>query len=361
MSGNVLSTCHRASHKGSQMKKRQNSEDETMKKSLQKELMQRYQGIGYKYYLVKDDNFPALSDGDFHVFVMSYNRYFEDWKPVSRWELLESGMKISKEKYIKELAKDGKKYPFDVRAALNLAKKAHNGQFRKDGVTPYIKHPIAVVKMLRSWGIKNPQVICVAYLHDVLEDTDVTEDVLEERFSYMVSSSVAMLTKGKNESKAEYLKRLVERDYDVALVVKCADRLCNTLDFITLGRIEKAKEYLGEAQCVFDAVYDYHWVPERIKEAIRKEYTELLQKLEKDTEIMKLDILELDENRPMKEQISFDDYKRQIYLCLRKIQNCSVDCANHFMEEYKDDFQEFYEKDSFTPVTAAVGMVIYFL
>ena len=76
---------------------------------------------------------------------------------------------------------------------------------------------------------------------------------------------------------------------------------------------------------------------------------------------MKLEILELDENRPMKEQISFDDYKRQIYLCLRKIHNHSVDCANHFMEEYKDDFQEFYEKDSFRPVTAAGGMVIHFL
>ena len=115
--------------------------------------------------------------------------------------------------------------------------------------------------MLKSWKIMNPEFICIAYLHDVLEDTDVTEDELEERFSYMVSLPVAMLTKGKNEGKAEYLKRLAESDDEKALVVKCADRLCNTLDFITLGRFEKAKEYLGEAQCVFEAVYAFWYVP----------------------------------------------------------------------------------------------------
>lgn len=260
-------------------KEEKKTKDEIRKESLQKELFLRYQGLGYKYYLVKDDNFPALSDGDFHVLIMSYNRYFKDWKPVSRWDLLETGMKITKEQYIKELAKDGKKYPFNVRAALNLAKKAHEGQFRKDGVTPYIQHPIAVVKMLRSWGIKNPEFICIAYLHDVLEDTDVTEEALEERFSYMVSLGVARLTKSKDESKAEYLKRLAKSDDDASLVVKCADRLCNTLDFIKLGRIEKAREYLGEAQCVFDAVYSEWVVPECVKETIRRSYAEVMDKI----------------------------------------------------------------------------------
>ena len=334
-----------------------------------------------RFYLYDAQDIPVVVIDNVPT-CMAYNRFFGEWKDVSFCKIVKSGMQISKKEYIKALAKDGKKYPFDARAADFLARKLHDGQFKMDGETPYIEHPWDVWRKLRwSWKIKNPVITSVAFLHDVLEHSDVTEDALEERFSYMISAKVARLTKGKDESNAEYLKRLVESGDNEALVVKCADILCHTKDFIEMEQIEKeqacfardhhaevknkfiekARDCLAEAQCVFDAVYDSQRVPERVKETIHKEYTELLSKLEKDTEIMKLEILELDKNRPMKEQISFDDYKRQIYLCLRKIQNCSVDCANHFMEEYKDDFQEFYEKDSFTPGATAGGMVIHFL
>jgi hypothetical protein len=58
-----------------------------------------------------------------------------------------------------------------VLLAEQIARKAHVNQFRRDGVTPYITHPEAVVKKL---GTESDDVLAVAWLHDVLEDTCVT-------------------------------------------------------------------------------------------------------------------------------------------------------------------------------------------
>ena len=136
--------------------------------------------------------------------------------------------------------------PFEPKDALEFAAKAHEGQFRKDGVTPYIEHPKAVVRMLNSWGITHPILICAAYLHDVLEDTSVTDVEMNKHFTFIVSNIVKKLTRGNNEAKVDYLKRISECHNAVVLLIKCADRVCNTRDFIRDGKVDYARTYFHE-------------------------------------------------------------------------------------------------------------------
>jgi (p)ppGpp synthase/HD superfamily hydrolase len=62
---------------------------------------------------------------------------------------------------------------------LNLSKqiaiKAHDKQFRRDGITPYIAHPEAVANSLTDVDEKS-----VAWLHDVIEDSDITDEYLRQ-------------------------------------------------------------------------------------------------------------------------------------------------------------------------------------
>ncbi len=62
----------------------------------------------------------------------------------------------------------------------------------------------------------------------------------------------------------------------------------------------------------------------------------------------------------LKEIISLEDYKKQVYDCLIKYQNCSIRTANNLMKEYEKDFPEFYE-ENLKPEAAACGMAMKYL
>ncbi len=61
-----------------------------------------------------------------------------------------------------------------IEIAENIARKVHQGQFRRDGITPYIVHPERVARRLSE----DSEAQAVAWLHDVLEDTGVSEKFL---------------------------------------------------------------------------------------------------------------------------------------------------------------------------------------
>lgn len=83
---------------------------------------------------------------------------------------------------------------------LVLATNAHAGQFDKGG-QPYILHPLAVMNMLQT---TDEQLQCIALLHDVLEDTDVTvDDLYAIGCTNRIIDGVLMLTKGV-ETYEEY-------------------------------------------------------------------------------------------------------------------------------------------------------------
>ena len=103
-----------------------------------------------------------------------------------------------------------------VSLALDIARKAHNGQVDKAG-RPYINHPVAVASMVNTDDEK-----MVAYLHDVVEDTVVQLDDLRAfGFGAHIVEAVDAISRRKGESREDYLKRV--RGNSLARVVKLAD------------------------------------------------------------------------------------------------------------------------------------------
>jgi len=128
-----------------------------------------------------------------------------------------------------------------IRQAFLFAYQLHQGQYRKSG-EPYINHPIAVAGLLRYLG-SDDTMIAAGFLHDVIEDTDVTPEELEEQFGEEVRNLVEGVTKlskfnfsSKTERQAENFRRMflaMAKDIRV-IVVKLADRLHNmrTLQYL---------------------------------------------------------------------------------------------------------------------------------
>jgi (p)ppGpp synthase/HD superfamily hydrolase len=128
--------------------------------------------------------------------------------------------------------------------AIKVATKAHEGQFDKGG-KPYILHPQTVATSLDSTENK-----IVAYLHDVVEDTDITlEDLKDLGFTCRVVNSVRILTKSKGVSYNDYLK-FIKKDSN-AWHVKMAD-IKHNMDISRIpnptekdfARVEKYKKAL---------------------------------------------------------------------------------------------------------------------
>lgn len=56
-----------------------------------------------------------------------------------------------------------------IETAEKIARELHEGQFRADGVTPYIEHPKAVAELVKEYG-GSEKCVCVAWLHDIMEE-----------------------------------------------------------------------------------------------------------------------------------------------------------------------------------------------
>ena len=131
-------------------------------------------------------------------------------------------------------------------AAFHFAYQLHDGQVRASG-EPYICHPVAVADLLRDIGA-SASVIAAGFLHDVVEDTEVTPDEIEQHFGAEVRGLVEGVTKlggihftNKTEAQAENLRRMflaMASDIRVVLV-KLADRLHNMR---TLGALKPEKQ-----------------------------------------------------------------------------------------------------------------------
>lgn len=124
--------------------------------------------------------------------------------------------------------------------AYEIAKRAHLGQIDKAG-EDYIKHPEKVASFVNSDEEK-----VVAYLHDVIEDTELTlEDLNEYGFSKEVIEAVDIITKKRGEDYQSYLN-LVKKN-KLARAVKLADLRHNSdltrLINITEKDIERKEKY----------------------------------------------------------------------------------------------------------------------
>lgn len=135
----------------------------------------------------------------------------------------------------------------DYEFVLNYARNKHAGQYRADGVTPYIEHPIKVAEIVKKFKrSKNINAIVAAsLLHDTLEDTYTSYKELQDTFGEMVASMVMEVTTATYMpvlmGKGNYLKHKMKEMSPYALVIKLADRLANLYDSDSLSKERRLK------------------------------------------------------------------------------------------------------------------------
>ena len=138
--------------------------------------------------------------------------------------------------------------------AYHYAEQAHSGQKRASGEAYFI-HPCAVAKILMELGL-DCATIAAAFLHDVIEDTPVTEDDIRREFGEEVLRLVSGVTKldkivfkSREEEEAENFRKIfvaMAKDIRV-IIIKLADRLHNmrSLNFLSKERqLKMAQETL---------------------------------------------------------------------------------------------------------------------
>ena len=138
----------------------------------------------------------------------------------------------------------------------NLAEKYHKGQFRKgEGNVPYIVHPQAVAETLTGWGEKPAaDSVKTAWGHDLLEDTAVSESEILAVSNEHVLNCIKMLTKPDGVKKSNYLQGVADSGIRDVLLVKIADRNCNSRDFVKLKNALYALQYMHEADALIPAL-----------------------------------------------------------------------------------------------------------
>ena len=129
-----------------------------------------------------------------------------------------------------------------VRAAFELAARAHREQKRRDG-SPYVTHVVAAASITVDMGLDEDSVVS-ALLHDTIEDTDVTHEDIARQFGPQVADIVEGVTKltrvnytSREEEQMENMRKMLlamSKDIRVILI-KLADRLHNmmTMDYQT--------------------------------------------------------------------------------------------------------------------------------
>ena len=145
-----------------------------------------------------------------------------------------------------------------IEKAYKIAKEAHKGQFRKSGEA-YIIHPLWVAIILANLEL-DKETIVAGILHDVVEDTVMTDEEIRKEFGDEVALLVDGVTKlgqlsysaDKLEVQAENLRKMflaMAKDIRV-VIIKLADRLHNmrTLQFM---RPDKQKEKARETMDIY--------------------------------------------------------------------------------------------------------------
>lgn len=135
-----------------------------------------------------------------------------------------------------------------IMKALEFASKIHKHQKRTFTNEPYINHPIRVAnnKEVLQYGSSG---ICVALLHDCIEDAEYPEESdkhISEHFPGPIYESIKLLTHNRLEkSYEEYIETIMTSGNELAIVVKYADSLDNSVPTSTMDEkwIERCKTY----------------------------------------------------------------------------------------------------------------------
>ena len=168
-----------------------------------------------------------------------------------------------------------------INKAVCWARKYHGEQKRKSG-EPYYSHPLEVAYMVSDYKLKT-DVIVTSILHDIIEDTEVTFEMIENGFCTVIANQVMDLTRIKEYGYKISAGKLTEllweqKKYDV-LLIKQFDRLHNIQTIKSLPP-EKIRKIIEETISTFIVLAMYLGIPKCKDELIRNCYEALGVKIE---------------------------------------------------------------------------------
>lgn len=148
-----------------------------------------------------------------------------------------------------------------INKAIYWARKYHSDQKRKSG-EPYYFHPLAVAYMISDYNLKT-DIIAASILHDLVEDTEVTIDMIQGTFGERIAEMVDRLTRDRPDGTKLTVEQVLNNAYHLkdkeVLLIKLFDRLHNiqTIGGLSVEKTEKATKetlknfitlsiYLGE-------------------------------------------------------------------------------------------------------------------
>ena len=163
--------------------------------------------------------------------------------------------------------------------ALNFAAKAH-GEQKTPNAVPYLTHLTAVVMEVLHACIESKleqekidKAITVAFLHDTIEDTDITYDDIYDEFGIDIAEAVEALTKDKTlETKKlqmeDSINKLLAQGYEIQMI-KLADRITNMQKPPESWDSEKIFNYHKEAKFILSCLKNSNaYLSKRLEEKI---------------------------------------------------------------------------------------------
>lgn len=154
-----------------------------------------------------------------------------------------------------------------VHRALKRAVKAHKKQDRDgDAPLPYATHPVDVLNLLRyDAGITDEEILAAALLHDVLEETDITAELIRREFGERVGRIVQELTRDEPDRaglspeevaqlRTQALLEEIDRMSDESKVIKLADRASNLRSALLTRTGERLESYIRQSHVILQHI-----------------------------------------------------------------------------------------------------------
>ena len=148
-----------------------------------------------------------------------------------------------------------------VLKAAQFAALKHRDQLRKGSQElPYVVHLISTALLIAEvGGVKDPEVLAAALLHDTIEDTQTTAEELTAAFGKKVCRLVEEVSDDKSHEKAVRKRLQIEHAPELssgAVLIKLADKISNVVDLTNSPPIkwdlEQCEDYLDWAEEVIN-------------------------------------------------------------------------------------------------------------
>ncbi len=150
----------------------------------------------------------------------------------------------------------------EIKKAIYYAKKYHSMQIRQSG-EPYYSHPLEVAYMMSDYLFRT-DILVSSILHDTIEDTELTQEIIAKIFGDKIADQVADLTRIKGDKKissAEMVELLYKQQKNDVLLIKLFDRLHN-MQTISGKSPERIKEIVLETASYFIILAPYFCISE---------------------------------------------------------------------------------------------------